>query len=143
MAEACPDYVNAEKVILLMDTAQGFINHSAKAFIERTIPHYHPYIEIVDIERFQLQPAKEQEKILAPFVKLVGSVLENGQMSAPLLAKLADPEYLSKGPLFLFKLVAPTGLIQFYWDRQLKQNKAFQQRFDQPYYPRPEKTYTS
>lgn len=112
MAEACPDYVNAEKVILLMNTAQGFINHSAKAFIDRTIPHYHPYIEIVDIERFQLQPAKEQEKILTPFVELVGSVLENGYMSAPLLAKLADPEYLSKGPLFLFKLVAPTGVLK-------------------------------
>jgi hypothetical protein len=337
LAETCPDYVNADKVILLMDTAQGFINHSSKAFIDRTIPHYHPYIEIVDgechhkaryerypelhfyydehdltpeeaqviedylyrtayhfrskayrihqnpawaltelaprvarnkilqpnatrkvdkliiyngspriqgsntalilkaisdasganvvvrdlkqkkmwaqwaadfpqdnavlfvlplyvhampshvmaflemlqpssgslgfivqqgfpessqsyfleayfenltrrlqrdyigtaikgeIEGFQLQPAKEQEKILAPFVELIGSILESGQMSAPILAKLADSEYLSKGTLFLFKLLAPTGLIQFYWDRQLKQNNAFQQRSDRPF----------
>lgn len=50
MAESAADYVNSDKVILLMDTAQGFINHSAKAFIDRTIPHYHPYIEIVDGE---------------------------------------------------------------------------------------------
>jgi multimeric flavodoxin WrbA len=337
LSEIYPDYVNADKVILLMDTAQGFINHSAKAFIDRTIPHYHPYIEIVDgechhkaryerypelhfyydeqgltpeeaqviedylyrtayhfrskayrihknptwtltelcprrarnkilkpnatqkvdklilyngsprlhgsntalilqaiseaygaqvivrdlkqkkmwaqwaadfssdgtvifflplyvhampshvmaflellqpssgslgfivqqgfpessqsyfleayfenltrrlqrdylgtaikggVEGFQLQPAKEQEKIIAPFVELVGSILENGKMSAQILAKLADSLYLSKGMLFLFKLLAPTGLIQFYWDRQLKQNDAFQQRFDRPY----------
>lgn len=337
MAETCPDYVNADKVILLMDTAQGFINHSAKAFIDRTIPHYHPYIEIVDgechhkaryerypelhfyydeqdltleeaqvtedylyrtayhfrlkayrihknpawtlkeltprvprnkvlqpnatrkvdkliiyngspriqgsntalilkaisdaygskvvvrdlkqkrmwaqwaadfpqesavvfvlplyvhampshvmaflemlqpssgalgfivqqgfpessqsyfleayfenltrrlqrdyigtaikggIEGFQLQPAKEQENILSPFVELVGSVLESGQMSAPLLTSLAAPDYLSKGTLFLFRLLAPTGLINAYWDRQLKQNKAFTQRFGRPY----------
>jgi hypothetical protein len=33
-----------------MDTAQGFINHQAKAFVDRTIPHYHPYIKIVDGE---------------------------------------------------------------------------------------------
>jgi hypothetical protein len=85
------------------------------------------------VEGFQLQPAKEQEKILAPFAALVGSVLEKGQMSAHILAKLAGPDYLSKGTLFLFRLLALTGLIQAYWDRQLKQNKAFNQRFDKPY----------
>ncbi len=338
MAESCSDYVNSDKVILLMDTAQGFINHCAKAFIDRTIPHYHPYIEIVDgechhkaryerypelhfyyddqdlnqaeaqviedylyrtayhfkskayrihknpvwtltelrprsarnkvlqpnasgrvnklilyngsprlsgsntarilraiadvygpnivvrdlkqrkmwtqwesnfpsesavifvlplyvhampshvmaflemlqpskgslgfivqqgfpessqsyfleayfesltqrlqrdymgtaikggVEGLQLQPAKEQEKILAPFVELVGSVLASGHMSAPILAKLADRDHMSKGMLFLFRLLAPTGLINAYWDRQLKQNNAFNQRFDTPYY---------
>jgi len=337
MAESYSDYVNSDKVILLMDTAQGFINHCAKAFIDRTIPHYHPYIEIVDgechhkaryerypelhfyyddqdlnqeeaqviedylyrtayhfqskayrihknptwtltelrprnarnkvlkpnatervnklilyngsprlsgsntalilqaisdaygpnivvrdlkqkkmwtqwaadfpsesavifvlplyvhampshvmafiemlqpsqgslgfivqqgfpessqsyfleayfegltrrlqrdylgtaikggVEGFQLQPAKEQEKILAPFVELIGSVLENGQMSAQILAKLADKGYLPKGMLFMFRLLAPTGLIHSYWDRQLKQNEAFHQRFDKPH----------
>jgi hypothetical protein len=50
MAEGYPDYVNSTTVILLMDTAQGFINHRAKAFLDRTIPHYHPYIEVVDRE---------------------------------------------------------------------------------------------
>jgi hypothetical protein len=50
MAEFYPDYVNSDTVILLMDTAQGFINHQAKAFLDRTIPHYNPYIEIVDGE---------------------------------------------------------------------------------------------
>ncbi len=47
MAASYPEYVQSETVILLMDTAQGFINHQAKAFLDRTIPHYHPYIEIV------------------------------------------------------------------------------------------------
>lgn len=50
IAESYPDYVNSDTVILLMDTAQGFISHQAKAFLDRTIPHYHPYIEIVDGE---------------------------------------------------------------------------------------------
>ena len=50
MAEVYPNYVNSDTVILLMDTAQGFISHQAKAFLDRTIPHYHPYIEIVDGE---------------------------------------------------------------------------------------------
>jgi multimeric flavodoxin WrbA len=50
MAEFYPAYVNSDTIILLMDTAQGFINHQAKAFLDRTIPHYNPYIEIVDGE---------------------------------------------------------------------------------------------
>ncbi|NSW52643.1 MAG: flavodoxin family protein [Anaerolineae bacterium] len=85
------------------------------------------------VEGLQYQPAKEQEKMLTPFVELVGSVIESGQMSAPALANLAGKGYLSKGMLFLFKLLAPTGLINAYWDRQLKQNDAFQQRYNQPY----------
>jgi hypothetical protein len=50
MAGSYNDYVNSATVILVMDTAQGFINHQAKAFLDRTIPHYHPYIEMVDGE---------------------------------------------------------------------------------------------
>lgn len=50
MAELYTDYVSSDTVILIMDTAQGFINHQAKAFLDRTIPHYHPYIEIVNGE---------------------------------------------------------------------------------------------
>ncbi len=50
MAEIYPDYVNSYTVILLVGTAQGFIRHKVKAFFDRTTPHYHPYIEIVDGE---------------------------------------------------------------------------------------------
>lgn len=50
MTDSYPDYINSDTVILLMDTAQGFINHKAKAFIDRSIPHYNPYIEILDGE---------------------------------------------------------------------------------------------
>ncbi|WP_070000973.1 flavodoxin family protein [Cellulosilyticum sp. I15G10I2] len=50
MAESYSDYVNSDAIILLIDTAQGFISHKAKAFFDRTIPHYHPYIKIVDGE---------------------------------------------------------------------------------------------
>ena len=50
MSESYWDYVNSDTVILLLDTKQGFINHRGKAFIDRSIPHYHPYIKLVDGE---------------------------------------------------------------------------------------------
>lgn len=52
-------YVNSDTVFLLMDTGQGFINHQAKAFIDRSIPHYLPYILLIDKE---CQHAKRYEK---------------------------------------------------------------------------------
>lgn len=51
-------YINSDTVFLLMDTAQGFINHQAKAFIDRSIPHYLPYIILRDKE---CQHAKRYE----------------------------------------------------------------------------------
>jgi hypothetical protein len=61
MSESYPSYINSDTVILLMDTAQGFISHQAKAFLDRTIPHYHPYIELGDgechhVARYQCYP---------------------------------------------------------------------------------------
>ncbi len=61
MAASYPDYINSDTVILLIDTAQGFINHLSKAFFDRTIPHYFPYIEIVSgechhVARYQRYP---------------------------------------------------------------------------------------
>ena len=50
MSELYTEYVNSDTVIMLIDTSQGFINHKAKAFLDRTIPHYLPYIEIVEGE---------------------------------------------------------------------------------------------
>jgi len=85
------------------------------------------------VEGIQLQPVKVQEKILSPFVALIGSVLENGQMSANFQEKLAGRGYLSKEMLFVFKLLVPTGLIHSFWDKQLKQNNAFRQRYERPY----------
>lgn len=43
-------YINSDTVFLLFDTAQGFINHQAKAILDRSIAHYLPYIVLIDKE---------------------------------------------------------------------------------------------
>ncbi|TVP94559.1 MAG: hypothetical protein EA374_06590 [Acholeplasmatales bacterium] len=50
MVSLYADYMQSRNVIILMDTAQGFINHRAKAFIDRSIVHYLPYIELIQGE---------------------------------------------------------------------------------------------
>lgn len=84
-------------------------------------------------EGLHLQPQKARAKILAPFVELIKSIFDDGYMSEQSLEKLAGSAYLSKSMLFLFKLLAPTGVIQIYWDQQLKQNNAYKHRNDRPF----------
>lgn len=67
MAESYVDYINSDTVILLIDTAQGFINHQAKAFLDRSIPHYNPYIEIVDGECHHVARYKQYPNIVFYF----------------------------------------------------------------------------
>lgn len=50
MSDSYPNYMGSDTVVLLMGTAKGFIDHLSKAFLDRTIPHYHPYIELVNGE---------------------------------------------------------------------------------------------
>lgn len=67
MTESYSDFVNSDTVILLLDTAQGFIDHRGKAFIDRTIPHYHPYIKLVDGESQHLSRYEKLPEIVFYF----------------------------------------------------------------------------
>src|SRR6056297_927609 len=63
MTKVYADYVNSSRVVLLFDTNQGFVNYQMKAFFDRTIPHYHPYIEIVDRECHHLARYNENPEL--------------------------------------------------------------------------------
>ncbi|QGY42737.1 hypothetical protein GM418_03435 [Maribellus comscasis] len=49
------------------------------------------------------------------------------------LAKLSGPYKFSKFRLGVFGLMQKTGISNFYWDKNLKKNNAFEKRFDAPY----------
>lgn len=44
-----------------------------------------------------------------------------------------EPIRLGKGMTFLFKLLTKFGVINTFWDRQLKENNAYKNSFDRPY----------
>jgi len=88
MAESYPDYINSDTVILLIDTAQGFINHQAKAFLDRTIPHYNPYIKIVDGECQHVARYKRYPDLVFYFDK-IGLTTEEEQVIEDYLYRTA------------------------------------------------------
>ena len=74
-------------------------------------------------------------------VKGMGSTLNNnpikvaqtGEYNQEIIDKLTQPMHLSRRWLFFYRLMGKIGIANFYWDNQLKQNKAFDQRFARPY----------
>lgn len=58
---------------------------------------------------------------------------ETGQFEPGLLRKLAKPERFSPLLSPVLKLVSKMSFASYYWDRQLKQNEAYEQRFARPY----------
>jgi hypothetical protein len=50
-----------------------------------------------------------------------------------LLKRLAKPEHLPAWRRLFYKFSRLTGMANIYWDRQLKENNAFEKRFDRPF----------
>lgn len=85
------------------------------------------------VEGLQLRPADAQEKMIEPMVNTIVNLVNEGTFNPHNIKQLAKPVRLSKGTIILFKIFSIIGLINFFWDRQLKENNAFEKRFDCPY----------
>ncbi|MCK8058379.1 MULTISPECIES: hypothetical protein [unclassified Fusibacter] len=85
------------------------------------------------IEGLQIRPPQSQDKMIAPFVSLVKTVVSTGRFDSSQVDQMAKPVFLTKITQFLFGTVAPKRLRNFYWNKLLKKNNAFEKRFEQPY----------
>lgn len=85
------------------------------------------------VEGLQMRPAKAQEKMIEPMVKVIENLLREGNFNSTSISQLAEPVRLGKGTQVIFKLVSKTGLTNFFWNQQLKANAAYEKRFDRPY----------
>ncbi len=85
------------------------------------------------IEGLQIRPLKQQNKMIQPFVALVEGLVTHGKMAPDLINKLSKPIYLPKAMQFLYTLLKKTGLVNIFWNQQLKKNNSFEKRFAKPY----------
>ena len=86
-------------------------------------------------EGIQLMPAHVTRKIFGQFYSLGETFGQNRTLDAQLLKKICGmkrfPAWMLPG-VYLMKL---TGLMDFFWNAKLKENNAFDLRFDRPYAP--------
>jgi NAD(P)H-dependent FMN reductase len=85
------------------------------------------------VEGIQAQPENMTHKLFEAFYSLGKTFGETGQLDDAQVRALAGWEHLPGWLKILFALLAPTGLTNFYWNGQLKQNGAYANRFARPY----------
>lgn len=85
------------------------------------------------VEGIQIKPLRMNKKLFASFYRLGVQFGRTGRLDKEVIAALARGEHLS-GPIrFLLILGKRLGLVNFYWNSQLKKNQAYDKRFDRPY----------
>jgi hypothetical protein len=84
------------------------------------------------VEGIQMQP-RWMTRYTDLFYDLGQNLVLDGKLSPAILKKLRTPEHLKGIRLIAYKILRLTGLSNFYWNYQLKENNAFDQRFAKPY----------
>jgi len=84
-------------------------------------------------EAVRYVPPRRNRKLFDALNRLGAGFGETGALDAALLQSLAQPERLPKMMGTLFGLLAKTRVFDVWWNRQLKQNGAYEQRFAKPY----------
>jgi hypothetical protein len=85
------------------------------------------------VEGIQVQPPMMTNKLFRLFRELGKGYAETGVFTDQVVRKLASRERFSLGRVVFFRVLNFLGLMNFYWNMQLKKNKAFDKRFAQPY----------
>jgi len=86
-----------------------------------------------DCEGIRTRPAKRTRKLFGSFYQLGQIYGEMGQFDKELVHKLSQPERFPKLVAVIFKYLVKTKLLTSMWDKQLKENGAYEKRFAKPY----------
>jgi len=86
------------------------------------------------VEGIKVQPKWMTRKYLQQFYDLGQHLALTWEFDHQLIKKLGKPEHLRKIALFFYRILLWLNLTNFYWDSQLKKNKAFENRFAKPCY---------
>ena len=85
------------------------------------------------MEGMQMRPPGGQAKIMEPLVKAIVALVFDGRFNPKDIHRLARPVRMGLLMKTIFRILAKFGLVNYFWDQQLKENQAFERRFEQPY----------
>lgn len=75
---------------------------------------------------------EQRAPLLAQYETLGRTYAETGRLDEKILTGLSQPERIPKPAVFLMRLLAFTNLMDSGWNRELKENNAYGQRFARP-----------
>jgi hypothetical protein len=87
------------------------------------------------VEGIQIMPPSMTRKLYSDFEKLGRYFASTSKFDPVIIAKLRKPYHMSYFSLLFLKMGIKTGLANFYWNKKLKENNAYEKRSAQPYLP--------
>jgi len=93
----------------------------------------HGVIIIPGSEGFRIMPENMTKKKAALTASLGSMFMSASPYNQSMVQKLEGIEKLNWLQTQLFKVACKLGLLNFYWNKELKKNNAYGNRFDQPY----------
>jgi NAD(P)H-dependent FMN reductase len=85
------------------------------------------------VEGIRMMPPRSVAKIAARFVEAGRELGTRGSFSPELLRAMAAPRTFGWFARAIIRVLGPTDLLNFYWNRMLKQHGAYERRFATPY----------
>lgn len=84
-------------------------------------------------EAFHLMPETMNKKIKGLFNRLGEGMIRDGKFDEADMRKLASPEKLEGSTLLLYKILAKLGVLNIYFNVELKKNNAIKNSFARPF----------
>lgn len=85
------------------------------------------------VEGIQIMPPSMTNKLYNSFYELGKHFALTRKFKPEIVAKLRHPYRMSAMRRGVLRLMIATGLANFYWNKKLKENNAFEKRFARPY----------
>jgi len=88
------------------------------------------------VEGIRIQPRWMVKKLLRLLEQAGYHLGDTNELNPALLSAIAKPYKLKRGIRIVLRMMKALGMMNFYWDNQLKENHAFAERFATPYLPK-------
>lgn len=84
-------------------------------------------------EGFRMMPDSMTRKQSSKIAKIANQFKMDIPLDQNIIMSLQKRVRMSKFALFIFKIINRTGITNMYWNQNLKENSAYEKRFDAPY----------
>ena len=83
-------------------------------------------------EQVRMLPLERNKKLFFDFEQLGSTLAKSGSLDQNILDRFKQPYVYPSNAMPVIRLMSKLGLIDRYWNKELKRNKAYHRRFDMP-----------
>lgn len=113
---------------------QGLIRY-LNLLVKRWNMNYQGTILKPGTEQVRMRPANKNQKMFKDFEQLGIALAKTGKLDQDILNRFKQPYVYPRNAMPIIRLMSKLGIIDVFWKKELKKNKAYQRSFDMPLLP--------